>query len=555
MKRKLYLFLIMLIPFATLLSSGGAYAQDPAKSEYDAATAAFPSGAYYITTEVDGITYYVSAQGELLERTGYEEARDGLFTINQISGGSLYNFGFHIEGANGHFTNTTLSDSKAVLHPGTGVFRLDTSNNRNDWESQVFYLNNEGKIAIRSCNTAFGTSSWADAGRVFWTYEVDESGAPVYNDYGNLIPCYSYEPAYVWMLKQSSIMDRVMINEINYIIDNERMVAEVTSLPDNAKYSGNVDIPSSISYDDKTYNVTSISWYAFQSCIDLTSVTIPNSVTKIYARAFSGCTGLTSITIPSSVKSIDGRTFADCTGLTDFYCYAEEVPETSSKAFDKTPIASATLHVPASALDAYKATEPWSEFGKIKSITETNDDLENYREYLNDLLDELHSRLDNADKDLRYTVAEYEAPELYARLQRLYEKVNYTENIIYQASTLEELDNCMDYIYYIQNELEYLQAVIHAFYEEYVFTAITVEGIEMIFRVISEEDKTVQVGGYGQSAISQNTEGEITIPAEVKGYKVITIATDAFFDCRGLTSITVPKSVTSIENSAFRACI
>lgn len=200
----------LLFPLATMFSSGGAKAADPDKALYDAAIAAIPTGAYYITTEIDGVKYYVAATGALEERTEYSETSDGLFTINQVSGGALYDIGWHIEGANGHFSNTTLVDSKALLNPGTGVFRLDTSNNRNDWESQVFYMNEEGKIAIRSCNTAFGESSWADAGRAFWTYEVDEAGEIVFGEYGPM-PAYSYEPAYIWTLEQPTGFDQVKL--------------------------------------------------------------------------------------------------------------------------------------------------------------------------------------------------------------------------------------------------------------------------------------------------------------------------------------------------------
>ena len=181
------------------------FANDPGNAQYEAALKAYPNGTYYITTEVNGIKYYVNAQGELAERTKYDEVSDGLFTINQVSGGVLYDIGWHIEGADGHFTNTTLTDNKANLHPGTGKFRLDGSNNRNDWESQVFFLNADGKIAIRSCNTAYGENSWADAGRAFWTYEIGEAGEVVYGDNGNLIPCYTYEPAYIWTLETIDI--------------------------------------------------------------------------------------------------------------------------------------------------------------------------------------------------------------------------------------------------------------------------------------------------------------------------------------------------------------
>jgi len=54
----------------------------------------------------------------------------------------------------------------------------------------------------------------------------------------------------------------------------------------------------------------------FRNCTNLTSITIPDSVTSIGAEAFSGCTSLTSITIPDSVTSIGDGAFYDCTSLT-----------------------------------------------------------------------------------------------------------------------------------------------------------------------------------------------------------------------------------------------
>ena len=49
---------------------------------------------------------------------------------------------------------------------------------------------------------------------------------------------------------------------------------------------------------------------------NLTSVTIPNTVSIIGTQAFIGCYILPSIYIPSSVTSIGGMAFADCSGLT-----------------------------------------------------------------------------------------------------------------------------------------------------------------------------------------------------------------------------------------------
>ena len=55
-------------------------------------------------------------------------------------------------------------------------------------------------------------------------------------------------------------------------------------------------------------SVTSIGSFAFYSCVSLTSITIPNSVTSIGEGAFRN-SGLTSITIPNSVTSIGVSAF------------------------------------------------------------------------------------------------------------------------------------------------------------------------------------------------------------------------------------------------------
>ena len=81
-------------------------------------------------------------------------------------------------------------------------------------------------------------------------------------------------------------------------------------------YSGDIVIPSTISYEDGTYSVTEIEEMAFFCCRGLTSITIPTSVTSIGNEAFSGCSNLTSLTIPNSVTNIGNRAFSFCSGLT-----------------------------------------------------------------------------------------------------------------------------------------------------------------------------------------------------------------------------------------------
>lgn len=65
--------------------------------------------------------------------------------------------------------------------------------------------------------------------------------------------------------------------------------------------------------------VSRIGDYSFSSCTNLTSVTIPDSVTNIGNSAFSYCASLTSVTIPDSVTSIGEEAFSGCSSLTAVY--------------------------------------------------------------------------------------------------------------------------------------------------------------------------------------------------------------------------------------------
>lgn len=81
-------------------------------------------------------------------------------------------------------------------------------------------------------------------------------------------------------------------------------------------YSGVINIPETITYNDRIYSVTSIGNEAFSGCSGLTSINIPNSVTSIGYAAFGGCSGLVSVTIGSRVTSIGRYAFGSCTSLT-----------------------------------------------------------------------------------------------------------------------------------------------------------------------------------------------------------------------------------------------
>ena len=145
--------------------------------------------------------------------------------------------------------------------------------------------------------------------------------------------------------------EEVTINGIKYDVITKAKQATVIS--GDTKYSGDIVIPSEITYNNVTCSVTSIETYAFGYCSGLTSITIPNSVTSIREYAFWSCSGLkevhindiaawcsigfgnsyanplyyahnlylnneliTELVIPDGVTSIEFGAFLSCSGLT-----------------------------------------------------------------------------------------------------------------------------------------------------------------------------------------------------------------------------------------------
>lgn len=95
----------------------------------------------------------------------------------------------------------------------------------------------------------------------------------------------------------------------------------------------------------------------------LREVTIPASVAYIDENAFSGCTELTTLTILGELtEGIDEGAFSGCNALTDIYCYATTPPHLDSETFGEDGLDDGiTLHVPATAIEAYKEDVRWSE--------------------------------------------------------------------------------------------------------------------------------------------------------------------------------------------------
>ena len=114
-------------------------------------------------------------------------------------------------------------------------------------------------------------------------------------------------------------------------------------------------------------SVTTIGEQAFRNCRSLTSVTIGDSLTTIGNNAFWYCDSLTSVTIPDSVTTIGEDAFYECSSLTSVYCKATTPPSLGDDAFTYYNYGyvlniGCAIYVPAKSVEAYKAAENWSEY-------------------------------------------------------------------------------------------------------------------------------------------------------------------------------------------------
>ena len=166
--------------------------------------------------------------------------------------------------------------------------------------------------------------------------------------------------------------------------------ALITSLGSNGRaFQGKTAITH---FEELAYfGITEIQSYAFDGCTNLTSIGIPDAVTKfgnycfrncvlksIYIHAsvtsigngaFQNISSITNIIIPANVTSIGSNAFAGCSGLTYIKCLAVTPPTLGNS----TALGPATytylIYVPDESVNAYKTA--WSNVaGRIKPLSE-----------------------------------------------------------------------------------------------------------------------------------------------------------------------------------------
>ena len=109
-------------------------------------------------------------------------------------------------------------------------------------------------------------------------------------------------------------------------------------------------------------SVTAIGPGAFYGCEKLVSVNVPDNVTTL-SETFIKCSSLRNIVLGSGLKSISSA-FNGCSSLESVTLKAVTPPALNYVVFNIDEQDKFVIHVPESAVDAYKAAEGWAEYAE-----------------------------------------------------------------------------------------------------------------------------------------------------------------------------------------------
>ena len=421
-----------------------------------------------------------------------------------------------------------------------------------------------------------------------------------------LTPLNNEKPAHVGTIRQLALFLALLlfssssalaydccIDGIYYNLHRFDNTATVMHLSDNASV-GAVVVPETISYNETTYTVTKI-WSGFSYCKDLTSVTIPKSVTSILDGVFSGCNSLVSIVVVPDNAVYDSRD--GCNAIIETStnklisgCKATIIPNTvtiiGDNAFSSCSEMS-SLTIPNSVntigKDAFAGTSGLTSI-VVESGNTTYDSRDNCNAIIETAQNELIVGCKNTIIPTTITVIGDGA----------FKSCNDLVSINIPNSVTSIWDEAFYYCYRLSSVIiptSVSSIGSHAFDGCSGLTSFTIpssvtfigvgafNGCQSLRNIVVDSDNMVYDSRNSCNAIIETSTNKLitgcrntVVPNTVTMIgdeafmsciwmqsldipnSVVSIGERAFNHCISLTSVTIPESVTSIGNSAFDAC-
>ena len=271
-----------------------------------------------------------------------------------------------------------------------------------------------------------------------------------------------------------------------------------------------------------TNSITSIGIEAFSGC-RFVSMTIPNNITIIKDRAFSNCDNLESIVIPSSVDSIGEGAFSNDSNITTITSLAVLPPILGVDAFLNVHT-TIPIYVPCGAEAAYRADTSWNHFTNIigtcpRIIAQSSDST-------------MGTVTGGGSYGVGDTAILTAIPVCGNRFVQWNDgdTSNPRQIIVYDNDTFTAQFRYIPYPVAISS------------------------GDTLTFSIVDCNAHTAALCNP-QTGGGINISGNLTVPSYVyingDYYTVTTIGSCALWHCDSLTSVTLPNSITTIEQYAF----
>ena len=338
----------------------------------------------------------------------------------------------------------------------------------------------------------------------------------------------AYRQAEGWKNFTNYYGGEVIADGITYRIDeNDAMVAAAEATLTEA------NIPSSVEFEGNQYPVIKINDEVFSGNTNLTSVTLPESLTTLGREAFSFCKSLKTIKIPSGVTAIPVRCFYGCSSL-ESVTIPVGVTDIGGAAFSGCNLKALTLPESLEAI-GYNA---FSGNRSLKSV--------NIPTKVKTIEEHAFSYCGLTDLVIQ------EGVQTIGNAAFLYN--NNLKSIICNAATPSTLgDNAFDSSIKpdvkvpLSSIAAYRQAEGWKNFTNYYGEEVAADGIT--YR-IDENDAMVA------AAEATLTEANIPSSVEFEGnqYPVIKINDEVFSGNTNLTSVTLPESLTTLGDRAFKGC-